>query len=104
MRPLHPPTLRLLCAKISRNVPFRGLKKNGRSIFIAIGKAAPAMMNEALRHAEGDYGALVVTHSENQTEVPGAKVLRAAHPIPDERGLLAGREIVSLLNGAGAQD
>ncbi|NVO58593.1 DUF4147 domain-containing protein [Rhodobacteraceae bacterium B1Z28] len=78
--------------------------KGGRSILIAIGKAAPTMLAEALQHVQGDYVALAVTHPENRMEIPGATVLTSAHPVPDERGLKAGRQIMALLSEARKQD
>ncbi|CUH44294.1 Putative hydroxypyruvate reductase [Ruegeria atlantica] len=62
------------------------------------------MLSEALQHVEGPHVALAVTHAENQTDVSGATVLTSGHPIPDERGLKAGRQIVSLLSEACEHD
>ncbi|CUK20628.1 Putative hydroxypyruvate reductase [Ruegeria denitrificans] len=84
--------------------PLPSPEQGGRSILIAIGKAAPAMMKEALQHVQGDHVALIVTHSDNRSEVPGATVLTSGHPIPDERGLKAGRQIIALLSAARKQD
>ncbi|WP_299989851.1 glycerate kinase [uncultured Ruegeria sp.] len=86
------------------SVPLPSPKQGGRSILIAIGKAAPAMMAEALKHVLGDHVALVVTHAGNQIDVPGATVLISAHPVPDERGLKAGRQVLALLSAAREQD
>lgn len=72
----------------------------GRSFVIATGKAAPAMLTEALRHVRGAYTALAVTHHENGAEVPGATVLRAGHPVPDAAGLAAGQRVMELLRQA----
>ena len=72
----------------------------GRCFVIATGKAAPAMLTEALRHLRGAYTALAVTHHENLTEVPGATVLRAGHPVPDAAGLAAGQRVMELLRQA----
>lgn len=71
---------------------------------IAIGKAAPAMLKEALTHVKRPCKALAVTYYENQMDVPGAEVLRSAHPVPDEAGLRAGQEIMARLQGLGAKD
>ncbi|SDX81216.1 hydroxypyruvate reductase [Ruegeria halocynthiae] len=87
-----------------RAAPFPAPKQGGRSILIAFGKAAPAMMAEALQHVQGDHVALAVTHAENQTDVDGATVLTCAHPVPDERGLKAGRQIIALLKAAREED
>lgn len=76
----------------------------GKLHLIAIGKAAPAMLKEALAHVTREYEALAVTHYENGMEVPGAEVMRAAHPVPDAAGLRAGQEIMSRLQGLGPDD
>ncbi len=62
------------------------------------------MMAEALQLVQGDHVALAVTHAENQTDVYGVTVLNCAHPIPDERGLKAGRQIIALLKAAREED
>lgn len=76
----------------------------GHSYVIAIGKAAPAMLGEALRHIPGPVTALGVTHHQNAQEVPGARILTAGHPEPDQAGLDAGREVIALLEKAGPDD
>ena len=60
---------------------------DGQLHVIAIGKAAPAMLREALAHLDGAVPALAITHYENDMDVPGAEVIRAAHPVPDAAGL-----------------
>lgn len=84
--------------------PPAALPAGGRSIMIAIGKAAPAMLAEAMRHVPSPTVALAVTHYGNERTVPGATVLTAGHPEPDEAGLQAGRRIIQMLEEAGAQD
>ncbi|MEF9605425.1 DUF4147 domain-containing protein, partial [Paracoccus sp. PXZ] len=72
----------------------------GQTILIAIGKAAPAMLAEAMAHVSGPMTALAVTHDGNGRDIPGARVLTAGHPEPDEAGLAAGRDIVALVDRA----
>jgi hydroxypyruvate reductase len=48
--------------------------------------------------------ALVVTNPENAVDVPGAELWLAAHPVPDEGGLRAGRAVLDMLAEAGVQD
>ncbi|MBK0327834.1 DUF4147 domain-containing protein [Rhodobacteraceae bacterium F11138] len=76
----------------------------GKWIVIAVGKAAPAMLREALRHVPGPVVALGVTHHENAQTVQGARLLTAGHPVPDQAGQDAAREIIDLLSRAGAND
>lgn len=71
---------------------------------IAIGKAAPAMLKEALAHVDRSCEALAVTHYQNDMDVPGATVLRSNHPVPDEAGLQAGEEILRRISGLGSGD
>lgn len=78
--------------------------ENGQTHLIAIGKAAPAMLAEAIRHVTGPYTAFAITHYENEMDVPDATVMRSAHPVPDENGLKAGQEIISRLNAASSTD
>ena len=77
---------------------------DGQLHVIAIGKAAPAMLREALAHLDGAVPALAITHYENDMDVPGAEVIRAAHPVPDAAGLGAGQELISRLSSLGPQD
>ncbi|WP_265500420.1 glycerate kinase type-2 family protein [Paracoccus beibuensis] len=86
---MHPPA-----------APMAGRK----DILIAIGKAAPAMLREAMRHVSHAATALAVTHYENEQAVEGARVLTAGHPEPDENGLRAGQEIIAILDAAGPRD
>lgn len=84
--------------------PPAALPAGGRNILIAIGKAAPAMLAEAMQHVPAPSVALAVTHQGNGRKIPGAVVLTAGHPEPDEAGLRAGQSIIEMLDGAGAQD
>lgn len=71
---------------------------------IAVGKAAPAMMRAALERVGPVEAALVVTNPENAGEVPGARVMIAAHPVPDAGGLAAGEAVLEILAQAGEGD
>lgn len=84
--------------------PFPVPDQGGRTILIAIGKAAPAMLKQALANVHGEYSALAVTHYENDMVVPGATVMHAAHPVPDEKGLRAGKAVTGLLQSATSKD
>ena len=78
----------------------------GRLILIGVGKAAPAMMEEALRHVPDGTTpeALVVTNYENARDVAGATVMAAGHPVPDAKGAAAGQAVIDLLDTAGDED
>jgi glycerate 2-kinase len=78
----------------------------GCYIVIAVGKAAGAMMAEALAHLppETERVALAVTNYENARDIPGCTVMAAGHPVPDEAGEAAGQAVIALLDGAGPKD
>ncbi|KMK67756.1 glycerate kinase [Puniceibacterium sp. IMCC21224] len=76
----------------------------GRTVLIAVGKAAPAMLAEAMTHVRGPLEALAVTHHENTRDVPDARVMRAGHPVPDQAGFAAGRAVIDLLDSCTADD
>jgi hydroxypyruvate reductase len=79
----------------------------GRLIVIGVGKAAVPMARgvEAVCGDRIETG-LVITKDEHSAGAPPRRirVVEAAHPIPDERGVRATREILSLLDGVGADD
>jgi glycerate 2-kinase len=77
----------------------------GRYLVVAVGKAAVPMAREALLALTGaPVTALVVTNTENATALPGAKVMAAGHPVPDENGVAAGAAVTAALQGATAKD
>ena len=84
-----------------RPIPDDG---HGRQIVIAIGKAAAAMMRAALPHVREDALAVAVVNYENNTDILGCKVFCAGHPIPDENGLRASRQVLKILLAAGPED
>ncbi len=79
-------------------------KPGGRTFLIAIGKAAPAMLGEAMIALPDPYAALAVTHHENNATLHDAEILRAGHPVPDEAGARAAQRVLDLLKEATDQD
>jgi hydroxypyruvate reductase len=77
---------------------------DGRTFLIAIGKAAPAMLGEAMAGLPDAHAALAVTHHENDAMLDGVELLRAGHPVPDEAGARAARRVMELLSEATAKD
>ena len=69
---------------------------------IAVGKAA-VRMARAVQSVLGDLPeVLVVTNPENASDLPGAQVFAAAHPIPDQIGLQASQTVIAALMRASA--
>ena len=84
--------------------PLPSQDPDGRTFLIAIGKAAPAMLREALVAMPNPYAALAVTHHENDATLQGAELLRAGHPVPDEAGARAAQRVMDLLSEATEKD
>ncbi|WP_343079454.1 glycerate kinase type-2 family protein [Ostreiculturibacter nitratireducens] len=80
----------------------------GRLLVIAVGKAARAMTGAALEVLRGKGWAppeaLVVTNYENAGDLPGATVMAAGHPVPDENGHRAAEAVLAALRPLGAND
>lgn len=69
------------------------------ALIVAIGKAAMRMAEAALKRFPGVH-CLVVTNYENAGRLDGAKVFAAGHPVPDENGAAAAREVIAALQRA----
>ncbi len=80
----------------------------GRLIVVGAGKAAAAMARAVERHYRDDARArlegLVVTRYGHAVPTERIRVLEAGHPVPDEAGLHATEQIVSLVASAAAED
>lgn len=75
----------------------------GRVTVIALGKAAGAMMEEAVLHVDAGR-ALVVTNSENYRDVAGADVIVGEHPVPSDGSVAAGTAVLDAVAGLGPDD
>lgn len=70
------------------------------AVIIAVGKAARLMAKAALARFAG-VPCLVVTNYENASDLPGATVMAAGHPVPDENGAAAAKAVIAALRDAG---
>ncbi len=79
---------------------------HGRQIIIAFGKAACAMMEEALCHRlpNREIVAIAVTNYENARDIEGCRVFASGHPLPDANGIKAGIVVMQLLQSATQDD
>jgi hydroxypyruvate reductase len=84
--------------------PLPPQQPGGRTILIAVGKAAPAMLGEALKAIPDADVALAVTHHENDATLQGAELLRAGHPVPDEAGARAAQRVIDVVSKATEKD
>lgn len=81
---------------------------SGRTLILAIGKAAATMARVAALRMEGRHDTIVLTrygHALPAAEMPaGARIYEAGHPLPDEHGLEATREILAEVRRLGSHD
>ena len=78
-----------------------------RVVLLSVGKAAVAMASAAHRAlgTRVDDSVVIAPAGSPQEELPpGCRYLPAAHPVPDESSLAAGREALALATGLGSED
>ena len=78
-------------------------KPKGRLIVIGAGKAS-ARMGEALEAVYGPCEGLIVTRYGYGRPCKGIEIVEAAHPVPDESGVLATQRILDLVRDLGPDD
>lgn len=79
-------------------------RPRGRTIAIGAGKAS-AQLAQALERAwEGPLEGLVVTRYGYGAPCERIEIVEAAHPVPDEAGLLAAERLMRLVRGLGPDD
>ncbi|MGA2493243.1 MAG: glycerate kinase [Roseiarcus sp.] len=76
----------------------------GRLIVVGTGKASAAMARAVEDAWAGPLEGLVVTRYGYAVPCQRIEIVEAAHPVPDAAGLEAARRILSLAEGAGADD
>jgi hydroxypyruvate reductase len=81
----------------------------GRTVVVGAGKGAASMARAVERAwaAEGRKGALeglVITRYGHGAPTEHIRVVEASHPVPDEAGLAAAREIMALVSELGEDD
>ena len=78
----------------------------GRTLVIGAGKAAASMAAavEAVWPAGAPLEGLVVTRYRHGAATRRIRVVEAGHPVPDEAGQAAAREILAAVRGLGADD
>ena len=76
----------------------------GRTILLAIGKAAAAMAEAAERHCYAPLAGLAVAPHGTRARLRTIRLMTAAHPVPDEAGVAAAERLLELAKEAGADD
>jgi hydroxypyruvate reductase len=77
----------------------------GRVVVVGAGKASGAMAS-VVEEAWGERvaGGLVVVKDGHLAETRRVQLVEAGHPVPDERGAAAARDLLALALGAGPED
>ena len=76
----------------------------GRTIVIGAGKASAAMARALEDHWPGPLEGLVLTRYGYEVPCERIEIAQAAHPVPDEAGLLASRRIAERVTGLTEDD
>src|SRR6195952_645190 len=76
----------------------------GRTVVIGAGKASAAMARALEDHWPGPLQGLVITRYGYEVACERIEIAQAAHPVPDEAGLLASRRIAQLVTGLTEDD
>ena len=76
----------------------------GRTIVIGAGKAAAAMALALDHHWKGELSGAVVTAMGHGLPCPRIEVFEAAHPVPNEAGERAARQLLQRVSGLGPDD
>ncbi|MBW9114003.1 glycerate kinase [Rhizobium cauense] len=86
---------------IEANLPPR---PRGRTIIVGAGKGAAQMARAFERRWDGPLSGAVVTRYGFGVPCERIDVLEAAHPIPDQNGMVASRRLLSEVSGLTADD
>ncbi|HEX2584111.1 MAG TPA: glycerate kinase [Steroidobacteraceae bacterium] len=76
----------------------------GRTLVIGAGKASAAMAKALEDHWTGSLTGLVVTRYGYAVPCKHIEIIEAAHPLPDEAGLLAAKRMLSMVQSLTADD
>ena len=77
----------------------------GRTVLVAIGKAAWQMASSAIESMPDLTEGIVITkYGHVKSSLPGITCYEAGHPVPDENGFLATEKVLSMVNLLGKED
>lgn len=82
---------------------FLPARPAGRVVVIGAGKAS-ARMAEAVEAEWGPCEGLVITRYGYARPCEGIEIVEAAHPVPDQAGVVATQRMLALLDGLGEDD
>lgn len=76
----------------------------GRTVVIGAGKASAAMARVAEQHLQGNVSGCVVTRYGHAVDCEHIEIIEAAHPVPDQAGIQAARQILDMVGNLTADD
>jgi len=76
----------------------------GRTFVAAAGKAAAAMAAAVEQHWKGELSGIAITRYGHGVPTKRIRVVEAGHPVPDEAGERAAREILTAVRALGKDD
>jgi glycerate 2-kinase len=88
----------------SRLLAFLPDKPKGRTIVIGAGKAAASMAAAFEAAWQHDYEGVVVTRYGHSVPTSRIKVLEAAHPVPDAKGIIGADALLAAVSNLTADD
>ena len=78
---------------------------NGKTLLVAIGKAAWEMANAAVKElGTVDAGIVITKYDHVMGEIPGVECWEAGHPIPDENSFKATEKALNMVKGLTSED
>ena len=79
-------------------------KPAGKTILVAVGKAAWQMASAALKEITVDQGIVITKYDHSKGLLPHCVIREAGHPVLDENSLKAAEEAISLVSGLKEND
>lgn len=89
---------------VPRHLPQPHEVGRGRLIVIGAGKASAAMARAVEQHWPGPLSGLVVTRYGYAQPCDRIEIVEAAHPVPDEAGLVAAQRMLQLVSTLTSED
>ncbi|MCK5296158.1 MAG: glycerate kinase [Alphaproteobacteria bacterium] len=102
--------LSLFESAVSAATPSKRIKQflpsppKGKTIVIGAGKAAASMAKAVEENWEGSLSGLVVTRYGHSLPCEKIKVIEASHPVPDDKGEKATKQMLSMVKELGKDD
>ncbi len=89
---------------VPRHLPAPDSLGRGKLVVIGAGKASAAMARAVEDHWQGPLSGLVVTRYGYAVACDHIEIVEAAHPVPDDAGLVAATRMLEVVQGLSADD